>query len=299
MCFRLLVGIFLSSANTTLGCELLGQLAEDGRYERQVSPTSPPYLNDHQVFGDVIVPGAAFLDNALLAATRASNNPVVHLTSVMVPKALKLGTEPRTLFTHVDTSGPKARITVSTRKGDTQTDHLRGAIVEASAFPPEAAELAALQFDGTEVDPPELYDRYRQVQQLNYGPTFRALKKLKVHPEGMGEGLVQPDPSLNVAGHAIHPALTDSAFHVIGAVINQYPGERPAVPAVFRKVWFSPENATTDTDTPLVVKTVIKKGKEPEADTVVYDLWVGRPDGKSILYVQDGRFARINSFDVE
>ncbi|WP_425548368.1 type I polyketide synthase [Actinoplanes palleronii] len=174
---------------------------------------SPNWLADHTVFGSVVVPGAALVDIALAAGTRAGV-PVLDELLLQAPLALP-ATGGVTLRVLVAAPGADASrsLTVYAQADDAAgwTTHATGRLSAATAAP---VVIPAASPGAVPVDLDGLYERLADAG-LTYGPTFRGLTAAaragdevtaEVRLDGTG-----PD------GFGLHPALLDAALHAIGA----------------------------------------------------------------------------------
>ena len=220
-----------------------------------VSLDSHPWLADHEVKGDVLVPGAAFLELALYAGGECGCPIVAELTlatPLVVPErgavALQL------TVGAVDEAGRRA-VSIYSRAADASegnafsearwTDHAHGALSSEDALYAERAALerrAALL--GGETWPPEgarpievdgLYDRLAGTG-LEYGPVFQGLRAVwRREDEVFAEVALSEDQREQARTLGMHPALLDAVLHLaIDACASDTVIEgRPCLPMSF------------------------------------------------------------------
>lgn len=209
-------------------------LAQESRiyFETGLSRNHPPFLADHQIFGDVIAPAALLLEMVLEASPDAVPGSValerVQLhKAVIVPSErrvdLQLVIEPETadnfglpgtvrLFSRDENEPPKSAWHL----------HLQGRWVRSDASVPTTVGegFDSLQRRLTrEKDVAALYENYR-ARGLEFGPAFRSLRWIAC---GTGEGLGQVVlPQALCRGNAfrIHPIILDACFQMVGAVLD-------------------------------------------------------------------------------
>ena len=193
------------------------------------------YLADHRVTGEVWLPGAAFLGMALEAAATVQGGGEVRLRDVGLLQPLRLdesrptrlqlvlkpavdGVRDFTISSARDTDGQRAR----------WERHVDGRIAvtpaETTADPTE--QPATLRARCTEpADLPTVYGTLAALG-IEYGPAFRGLESgRRSHTAAVARLADRP-----AAGHLLHPAVLDAAFHT-AALPADAPQGRAFVPA--------------------------------------------------------------------
>ncbi|XXY19154.1 type I polyketide synthase [Sorangium sp. So ce216] len=206
-----------------------------------------PWLAAHVVHGTVILPGAAFVELALLAAQRVDLGCVDELTleaplvipaqgSVSLQMTVRAPDEAgqRALAIHSRVDGPLAEAP--------WTLHATGTLAPAAAlpafdfqtWPPPDAE--PLPLDG-------LYEALAEAG-LAYGASFRGLKAVWRRGEELFAEARVPDALEKDAAHfALHPALFDSALHALA--LGAVQGSSVALPFAFSGLSLHAVGATT------------------------------------------------------
>jgi acyl transferase domain-containing protein/NADP-dependent 3-hydroxy acid dehydrogenase YdfG len=221
------------TAHPLLGAAV--SLAEDGGWllTGRLSLQTHPWLADHAVMGMALLPGTAFLELAMYAATLAGCDTVLELilgAPLVLPEqgAMQL----QICVGKLDAGG-RCSIAIHSRPQDASVDsdhggwtrHAEGVLAErslqaveapsedllaagASAWPPADAEPVAI--DG-------LYDEAAE-RGLEYGPAFQGLRAVwrqgdDLFAEATLAGGQEPDAAL----FGLHPALLDAALHALGA----------------------------------------------------------------------------------
>ncbi|MGW0733748.1 SDR family NAD(P)-dependent oxidoreductase, partial [Streptomyces sp. NPDC002851] len=197
-----------------------------GRLDRQTHA----WLDDHAVYGTVLVPGTAFVDLAALAAAHTGCGTVEELT---LQEPLALGAEDRVdvqLTVRAMGEGGRYGFSVHSRPaedGDPQaahdgqwTCHATGSLAPAPTVQtsPQPSPVNA-PFPYASWPPPEstpldlggLYDRLGE-RGFGYGPGFRGLRAAWRHGDSVLAEVELPE-TVDRAGFGIHPALLDAAFH--------------------------------------------------------------------------------------
>ncbi|MER5886562.1 SDR family NAD(P)-dependent oxidoreductase [Streptomyces sp. NPDC001941] len=184
----------------------------------RLSLAEQPWLADHTVFGSVIVPGTGLLELANAAAYETGAGGVAELT---LAEPLVADEAVRVQIT-VGAPGADGRrpLAVHSRPdqdpGASWTRHATGELTAAPAEPQGPGELAQWPPAGAErVGLDGFYERFA-AQGIDYGPVFRGLTELW-RRGSTAYGVVRlPDPAAaTAADFALHPALLDTALHVM------------------------------------------------------------------------------------
>ncbi|MET9618968.1 SDR family NAD(P)-dependent oxidoreductase [Kitasatospora indigofera] len=212
-------------------------------WETEISATTLPWLRDHVVDGAVVLPGAAFLDAVLSAASRPGQSSVaveaVEFTSPLVVDEHDVPT------LRVAVQESTGRFTVRSKSGAAEdwAVHATGRVVGAPAEPSLAAFPPVR--DGRRAGGSDLYDRLRR-RGLAYGPAFRRISKAVVTADGVSAVLDTDSPG---RGHLCHPAVLDAALQCVAALFTvEEAGVRTAI-VPFRVAsarWFAPFPPTVE-----------------------------------------------------
>ncbi|MEV5315046.1 type I polyketide synthase, partial [Streptomyces sp. NPDC052610] len=186
----------------------------------RLSLDTHPWLADHQVLGQVLVPGTAFVEMALHAAAAAGCDHVAELT-VEAPLVLPEhgGTRLRVVVGAPDATGHRP-VGVHSRAEQDDTDapwtrHATGLLGTAPDTLPEPSapwppqDATSLALDGF----------YGALADLGYayGPEFRGLRgawrRDTGHPEVFAEVALEGAQRGEAGRFGIHPALLDAALH--------------------------------------------------------------------------------------
>ncbi|WP_167756283.1 type I polyketide synthase [Streptomyces sp. 4R-3d] len=203
----------------TAGHPLLGAAVDvaDGEgllLTGRLSHSAQPWLADHALHGTALLPAAAFLELALHAGER-TGTPAVRDLTLVAPLPLPAdgvtdlqlavgpddGTGSRTVRLHSRTGADEGWTRHATGTLTTRTEEARSPL---TAWPPEGA---------TPIDLADAYGRLADGG-YEYGPAFQGLQaawrdgdtvyaELAIGDDGTGDGF------------ALHPALLDSALHLL------------------------------------------------------------------------------------
>jgi acyl transferase domain-containing protein/NADPH:quinone reductase-like Zn-dependent oxidoreductase/SAM-dependent methyltransferase/acyl carrier protein len=197
-------------------------------YEAGVSADSPPFVRQHRVLGNVVLPATAYLDTLLACGRDLLRTDSISVENVAVKEAMLLaeGGDARTLQTVCMRSGERvATVSMSSAPAagddtDPWTGHVT-ATVRATAFaPPEVADLPAMRRAcSVALVPQEFYAGFEK-RGLDFGPGFRAIRKLWHGPsEALGEVELAADLVSQAGRYRFHPVLLDGCMQVMAAAL--------------------------------------------------------------------------------
>ncbi|HEV3361047.1 MAG TPA: SDR family NAD(P)-dependent oxidoreductase [Pseudonocardiaceae bacterium] len=194
------------------------QLADtDGHlFTARLSLDALPWLADHAVGDEVVLPGTAILELALRAGEQVGAEWVDELV-LEAPLVLPADAPVQVQLTvgAVDDEQGTRRVSVHSRLGGIGdwTRHATG-VLSPSWEPPEdgfAAEWPPPDAEPVDVD--AVYDLAERAG-LNYGPIFRGLHRLwRRGAEFFAEARLPEPADSDAPEYGLHPALTDAVLH--------------------------------------------------------------------------------------
>lgn len=201
-----------------LGRSFQSPLMKERFYETIFSKENLPFLEDHQVFGELVVAGASHLSMAFGAAKAEFGDYPIILKQVMFPQALVVpGAGERTvqlmLSPDKNESGYTFRL-ISFDKATAEPGvHATGSITR------ETNEISDLKWDifskrcTNSIDPETVY-RYQAERSIVVGESYKWLKTVQLgNNEAIAE-LTAPNAATN-SGFGVHPGFIDSCFGVL------------------------------------------------------------------------------------
>ncbi|OBA59288.1 polyketide synthase [Mycobacterium sp. 1100029.7] len=208
-------------AHPLLGRHVEIPSSQDHVWQSDVGTDVCPWLADHKVFGQAVMPAAGFAEIALAAAGEAFGVPIdtVVINQLEVEQMLTL--DGHTQLTTQLTRGAddKTRIEIYSR---TTAGWTRHATAKAAVSPPETTPQpsAPAGRDGQHaVSPADLYAVLRLTGQ-NHGPAFAALTQIQRQRDGsVHTEITLPDAAPRHPNYRIHPAMLDAALQGLAAAI--------------------------------------------------------------------------------
>lgn len=187
-------------------------------FETWMTIEALPFLADHVVFGEVVVPGAMHVVLALIAAQVAAI-PSPALDDVVFAQALTVPPEGVRVQFILEPSGAFALH--SRREGQQWVRHATGHVATEPGNPPGAENLEALRTRLTrdEAGTEPLFAMLSE-RGIRLGPAFQGIQTLW---RGAGEALAEirkPAALGDTSGLPIHPALLDACFQTLGATFS-------------------------------------------------------------------------------
>ncbi|WP_083949991.1 type I polyketide synthase [Herbidospora yilanensis] len=172
-----------------------------------------PWLGDHAVDGEAILPGTAFLEFALAAAAAADCEEVEELT-IEAPLPLRgaWSVEVQVAVARADERGRRGFTVHARPTGDSENPWTRHASGTLAVSAPESA-VPSTWSPGTPVDVADAYQRLAE-HGYQYGPAFQGLRAAWRSGADTYVEVALPEP-LRGEGFTLHPALLDAALHLL------------------------------------------------------------------------------------
>ena len=200
---------------------LLGfrQGAEPGRWRQWLDTRAMPWLGDHKLFGEAVLPAAAMAEAALAAAALFHPEaPVLEVQELVILRAVTLNNESQVELRYA--ADDEGGFTLESRPRLAEDEPALCARARLAALPRlpngPAIELAeARQIPGSEVI------AFAARHGLDYGPAFQSLRTVAMD-KGTGAALARltlPKAAPDHAGFSLHPALLDGALQGLFALM--------------------------------------------------------------------------------
>ena len=215
---------------------LLGRLqASPSRvrqFESQVGASKPSFLKDHVVYGQLIMPGAAYVEMGLAAGRAVFGKAGAAVEELAFSQALILpeaGTSRvHLLFTPEGERAGRFEIYSQGEAGDGDSEpswnlHAHGKLSVGEA--PTAGtrvDLPSLRTRVANAVPVDAYYEKLGRAGLAYGPSFRPIRGLwRGTNEALGQLSLDGAAEADAGLYGLSPALLDGCFQMVGAVLEE------------------------------------------------------------------------------
>jgi phthiocerol/phenolphthiocerol synthesis type-I polyketide synthase D len=211
----------LKSSHPLLGAHMELPSGHDHVWQADVGTDVCPWLADHEVHGQPILPAAAFAEIALAAGSEALGLPV-HALSVMrleVEQMLPLESHTRITTQLSGNTDGTARVEIHSRSGNGWSRHAVARIEPAQPDSSIPIPRASVESGGLEVSPTDFYATLRQTGQ-HHGPAFAALTRVLRHPTGGSDTeITVPQEAGRHPAFRVHPVMLDAALQSMAAAM--------------------------------------------------------------------------------
>ncbi|MGW5774373.1 type I polyketide synthase, partial [Streptomyces longwoodensis] len=185
----------------------------------RLAVASLPWLADHRVAGEVLLPGAAFAELAVQAADRVGCDHVAELV-LQAPLTLTDTTAVRLqLAVHEADGSGRRSVEIHSRAEDASPDaswtlHATGVLATAPPEPVRTEDVWPPR-DATPLPVDTVYGDLAALG-LEYGPAFQGLRAAWQRGEEVFAEIALPEElPLRPSEFGVHPALLDAALHAL------------------------------------------------------------------------------------
>jgi len=204
-------------------------------WEQQLAVDALPYLSDHRVDGEVVFPGAGYIEIALGIAAEVYG-PGAHVVSELAfEHALALpAAEARTVQAVLVEDGPaRASLRISSREGAGWVRHATASVqraereahsLQAASVPRQIQERCVAHWSGT-----ECYEQLK-ARGAAYGPAFQGVAELWLGTdEALGRVRVPEAVAARTSAYHFHPGFLDSCLQVMMGLVPAPPQGHAAI----------------------------------------------------------------------
>ena len=220
------------------------------QFQSTIQSNSPAYLNDHQVFDQVLFPGTGYVEIALAAGAEVFTSESLILEDVAIEQPLVL--EPKQhhiiqVLLYPDTDAHYRFEIYSLVDDDEQkcewTLHASGRISSGNNIVDEPINISALQNEFNQELPVQPFYDKLHTSGLNYGSSFRAIQQLYAH-EQTSLAHIQLSNHLHEENNSsiIHPALLDGCLQAFGAALPGKEIHNTYLPVGFKRLQIHQRN---------------------------------------------------------
>jgi myxalamid-type polyketide synthase MxaB len=280
-------------------------------YETALNARRPSYLEDHCIYGSVVVPAAAYAEMAAAAGTDACPRQNVILQGMAIQQTMLL--EPgatrvvRSILTREEEDLFSFRICSRPDSDEadesTWSDHASGKLMAQEAgSAPDRVDLRSLQETLTgSVEATELYEAFRQ-RGLEYGPQFQAVRSLRAGDgQSLGEVRIADHLAEQAADYLLHPSLLDACLQTLAAALKLDDISSALLPVGIDQMRvYLPGESSVWSRAQITSNT--KSGKSITADIdmlTAHGQFVASVEGLRIRRVRKRLFTRVRRRDVD
>jgi acyl transferase domain-containing protein/acyl carrier protein len=213
-----------ASGNPLLTRRTQSPLVAETVFEGTLSVETAPFLADHRIFGDIVVPGAFHVAAILGAAQALLGVDAVELRDVVFPVTLVLpagASLTLQLVVHAAEGGARRFTLISLGGEGTWTAHALGTLAAAT---PGANPAIPQPHEPAVRDVAAMYDALER-RGIGLGPAFRWIAEARSNHSVADCRLATPPSLPPAAGYPLHPGLVDSCFQLLGAATRHPDGD--------------------------------------------------------------------------
>jgi phthiocerol/phenolphthiocerol synthesis type-I polyketide synthase D len=189
-------------------------------WQSDVGTELNPWLVDHKVHGQPVMPGAGFAEIVLAAGVEALGVPAreLEVTRLEVEQMLPLDAQTRLTTQLVPDGDGAARVEIHSRSAAGHWKrHAVARIARTQAAMPAAPPASA--GGGTNLAPKDFYTALRRTGAY-HGQAFAALTRIVRAPEGWTDTeIVLPEEATPYRGVVLHPVMLDAALQTLAAAM--------------------------------------------------------------------------------
>ena len=196
--------------------------ADEWLFETGVSLHAFPYLRDHQVFGEWILPAAFYLEMARNGFEQALPGQPRQLASLQFHQPCKLKDDQTCVLQLVIVNDPDAGASFQIFAREGETDW--ALVASGAAVALEAQSSSSADFDEANeritnvIETSRLYQRYQELG-VEFGDSFQRIVELRVGERECLAQLDAPASLLSIHPDCVHPALLDACAQTFGGLL--------------------------------------------------------------------------------
>ena len=196
-----------------------------------------PYLKDHRVLGEIVYPGAAYVEAGLALHKHLTDHLPAVIADINLHNILLIEPEKIQLLASVYDDDTK-QFQIFSKIKDDKTEwrlHASGRLVtDVAVHVNKPVDIATLV--GTFDEEYSCAEMYRMLsnRKLDYGPSFQNARQLWTSErEFLVHIFTKEQPSHTDSGYLLHPVILDTALHSLLSLVK---GDTPFVPVSIERV---------------------------------------------------------------
>ncbi len=219
------------------GPDLAASLSDGVAFTGFVAP-GEPVVDQHRVLTRPILPGVAYLEAALAAASNVYPGRVRALSDVAWLHPMEVGGDGLAYRVVLRRADGRLHFEVMTGGDAEPVVHARGKVeLDATPAPFEALPPEEIKSRCTKsLDAEDIYGRYTALG-VDYGPYFRTLRRVwGSKTEALGELVMPAENSAELSDYTLHPALLDGALQAIAGFVVAAGEEELMLPFALERI---------------------------------------------------------------
>ncbi len=198
-----------------------------------------PFLAEHKVEDEIVVPAAAYIEMALAAAQEAKLKPLYNLSDVYFSRKMVLPKDKEVFIQTILSPEEKERFSfkIFSRSGEMLSweNHVNAIFLEGSAneatdeFEERLSEVFKKEYS-SKLSGEKFYHSLK-MSGLSYGKTFQGIKNIwNKSRKAIAEVQLPSSLPLDLDPYQIHPALLDACLQAIAGISHDSPGNNLYLP---------------------------------------------------------------------
>lgn len=272
-----------------LGQQLNLAKSPDIYFEQQIATNNPDYLQDHKVFNQIILPGAAYLEMSLAAAKAIFKDDSISVETVAFQETCILTPDHPKNIQFILKNNYEFEIVSTTSNHDWIT-HATGKIKPHSNIPQhQQINLGELQKQFTQItDITDFYQTLTQVG-IEYGETFQAITNIWYLDNQALAEIHLPLACNCRDNYQFHPIILDACLQTIAAIFYNQP-----TPCVYLPIGL--DKLTIYQPIGEAVWSLVKLRTQDKTSTIlIADIQILSPVGQVIAVVEGLQLKKIQS----
>ena len=268
------------TAHPMLGGEVsLAGSKDEQRFENFIETDSPAWLPDHEVMGNVVMPGAAWLE---MAIATAEGNSIADATFEQ-PLQPAGRTAIQTVIKKSAESASRTMECYSRSGTAAWARHFSASLSDSNTERPDKLDLAGIESRCGNVGSAEDFYRHMQGMGLNYGSQFQVIQTIAFSET---EVLTRLENQSDIRGYTVSPTLLDGALHSLAVGLLKEEADHLFLPVAVGKI---------DSFGSIAGEAVCHAiWKQNEGAMRTADITIAAQDGTVLLRLEDLRVQQVS-----
>jgi malonyl CoA-acyl carrier protein transacylase len=226
--------------NELAGSKLISASRNEFIFNSVISGSNPSFLKDHGVYGNIVLPGAAYIEIALTAGAEILKSENLKMTDLKFHKPMILDIDEsknvQSIFTKSDKYKYNFEIfSLSGNDNLNWTLHSSGSVQIDKNVKNISEDFSEIKKQFIkEINTETFYKQTNEIG-IEYGPDFRGIKELYVN-ENHSLGLVKLNESLKKNKFKLHPAVLDASFQSALGLLMKDRNNKAFIPVAVDKI---------------------------------------------------------------